>query len=120
MHAFAPACKRWLKRPNMLPISPAFPSPGFFWTQKSAATQLRLAGFVEVETDLESAPTLLDSRQHYSDFVKAVIVRQHIEHISDPDLQQQYVSELTDLAASDDPPFLLDYCRLNMSAKVPE
>jgi trans-aconitate 2-methyltransferase len=98
----------------------AFPEPWVYLDAESAAAMLRAAGFVDVKTDLESAPTLFDGRRQYFDFVKAVIVRQHIERISDPDLQLEYVSELTDLAAGDDPPFLLDYWRLNMSAKVPQ
>jgi len=96
-----------------------FPEPWVYLDAERAAALLRAAGFVDVKTDLEPAPTLFDNRQEYFDFVKAVIVRQHIERISDPQLQLQYVSELADLAASDDPPFLLDYCRLNLSAQVP-
>jgi len=106
--------------PQYAPYLAGFPEPWVFLDAEPAAALLRGAGFVDVKTDLEPAPTLLDSRQEYFDFVKAVIVRQHIERISDPDLQQQYVSELTDRAAADDPPFLLDYWRLNMSAMVPK
>ncbi len=97
-----------------------FPEPWVYLDAENAASLLRSAGFADVKTGLESAPTLFDNRQEYFDFVKAVIVRQHIEQISDPELQLKYVSDLTDLAASDDPPFLLDYWRLNMSARVPE
>lgn len=97
-----------------------FPEPWVYLDAETAAAMLRAAGFIEVKTDLESAPTIFDGRQQYFDFVKAVIVRQHIERISDPELRLQYVSELTDLAASDDPPFQLDYWRLNISARVPE
>ena len=97
-----------------------FPEPWVYLDAENAASLLRGAGFVGVKTDLESAPTLFDSRQEYFDFVKAVIVRQHIGRISDPELQLQYVSDLTELAASDDPPLLLDYWRLNMSARAPD
>jgi trans-aconitate 2-methyltransferase len=97
-----------------------FAEPWVYLDAETAAAMLRAAGFVEVGTDLEAAPTMFESRQQYFDFVKAVIVRQHIERISDPELRLQYVSELTDLAASDDPPFLLDYWRLNMRGEVPE
>ena len=96
-----------------------FPEPWVYLDAERAAALLLAAGFVDVKTDLEPAPTLFDGRQQYSEFLKTVIVRQHIGQISDPQLQLQYVSELADLAASDDPPFLLDYCRLNMSARVP-
>lgn len=95
-----------------------FSEPWVYLDAENAAAMLRAAGFVDVKTDLEAAPTLLEGRQQYFDFVKAIIVRQHIERISDPDLRLEYVSELTELAAGDDPPFLLDYWRLNINARV--
>ena len=62
---------------------------------------------------------MMESRRQYEEFVRTMIVRAHIELLPDPSLRDQYVSELADLAAADDPPFLLDYCRLNLAAKKP-
>jgi trans-aconitate 2-methyltransferase len=106
-----------------LPFAPYladFPSPWFFQNAEGAADALRRAGFVQIETSLEPALIVMESRQHYQEFVRTVIVRTHLDRLPDPELRDQYVSQLADLAARDDPPFLLDYCRLNLSATRPE
>lgn len=103
-----------------LPFAPYladFPSPWFFQNAEGAADVLGRAGFVQIETSLEPALIVMESRQHYQDFVRTAIVRTHLDRLPDPELRGQYVSQLADLAAGDDPPFLLDYCRLNLAAK---
>jgi trans-aconitate 2-methyltransferase len=105
--------------PKFAPFLATFPSPWLYQNAEAAAATLRRAGFVEVETNLEAAPTLLDDRRHYFEFVKTVIVRTHLERLPDEDLREQYVSDLADQAAKDDPPFLLDYWRLNLTARKP-
>lgn len=97
-----------------------FREPWTFNDADTAAAVLRRAGFVEVETSLESAPTLLEDLPKYSEFVRTVILRQHLERIPQADLQTAFVAALADLAATDDPPFSLDYWRLNLSAKTPD
>ncbi len=103
--------------PIYAPYLASFPSPWFFQDAEGAAATLRRAGFVEIETSLEPAHTIMQDRQHYIEFVRAVIVRAHLNRLPSPELQDQYVSELADQAAADDPPFLLDYWRLNLSAR---
>jgi trans-aconitate 2-methyltransferase len=96
-----------------------FPSPWLFEDAKGAAETLRCAGFDDIQTSVEAAPTLMDDRQHYSDFIKSVIVRAHLQRLPDSSVGEQYISELADQAEKDDPPFLLDYWRLNLSARKP-
>lgn len=101
------------------PFLADFPSPWLFQNAEAAADTLRRSGFVEVETGLEPALIIMDNRQHYMEFVKTVVVRAHLDRLPTPDLQAQYVSQLADQAEADDPPFVLDYCRLNLAAKKP-
>ncbi len=96
-----------------------FPEPWFYQDAGRAASTLQRAGFVDVEANLEPAPTQLDDRLHYIEFLKTVIVRAHLERLPDAVLREQYISALADQAANDDPPFLLDYWRLNLSARKP-
>jgi trans-aconitate methyltransferase len=103
--------------PPFAPYLADFPSPWFFQNAEGAADGMRRAGFVQIETSLEPALIVMESRQHYQEFVKTVIVRTYLERLPDPELRGQYVSQLADLAAGDDPPFLLDYCRLNLAGK---
>jgi trans-aconitate 2-methyltransferase len=96
-----------------------FPSPWLFQSAEGAADTLRRTGFVEIQTSLEPALTVMEDRRRYEEFVRTVIVRAHVDRLPDPDLRDQYVSDLADLSAADDPPFLLDYWRLNLTAKKP-
>lgn len=105
--------------PEFAPFLANFPSPWLYQNAETAADTLRRAGFVDVQTNLEAAPTLFDDGRHYAEFVKTVIVRTHLERLPDPSLREQYVSDLADQAANDDPPFLLDYWRLNLGATKP-
>ena len=105
--------------PKYAPYLASFPSPWLFENAEGAADTLRRAGFVEIQTSLEPAPTLMEGRRHYEEFVRTVIVRAHLDRLPDPDVRDQYVSELAERAAADDPPFLLDYWRLNLAGRRP-
>jgi trans-aconitate 2-methyltransferase len=96
-----------------------FPSPWLFQDAEVAAAMLQGAGFVEIETSLEPAHIVMENRTHYMEYVRTVIVRTHLDRLPGQDLRDQYVAQLADRAAADDPPFLLDYCRLNLTAKRP-
>jgi trans-aconitate 2-methyltransferase len=98
----------------------SYPSPWLYQDVEGAAATLKGAGFIEIQTNLEAAPTVLEGRRHYIEFVTTVIVRTYLERLPDAKLREQYVSGLADQAAQDDPPFLLDYWRLNLSARKPE
>jgi len=101
------------------PYLASFASPWLFQNAEAAADTLRTAGFVGIETALEPALIVMDNRQHYMEFLKTVVVRTHLDRLPTPELQAQYVSQLADQAAGDDPPFVLDYCRLNLVANKP-
>jgi trans-aconitate 2-methyltransferase len=106
----APKCARFFAR---------FRDPWVYNDADTAADLLRQAGFIEVETTLEPALTVLENLKNYSDFLRTAILRRHLEEIPDPVLRAEFVAELADQAALDDPPFSLDYWRLNLSGKVP-
>jgi len=95
-----------------------FREPWVFADAETATRTLRRAGFVHIEAGLESALTILDDSKQYSEFLPAIILRTHMECLPAPDLRTRFVAELTEEAASDDPPFSLDYWRLNLSAKA--
>jgi hypothetical protein len=91
--------------------------PWEFSDAETAANRMRQAGFAKVETSLEEAPTQLPSGPEYRQFVENVILRNHLLQIPDPAARQQFLSELTKQAAADEPPFLLDYWRLNLKGR---
>lgn len=96
-----------------------FRTPWVFNDPETAAGLLRQAGFVQVGTGLESAPTVLENQEVYRDFLRTAVLRRHLEEIHDPSLRAEFVAELTRQAGSDYPPYSLDYWRLNLSGEVP-
>ena len=115
---------RLLARVARLMESPAYAKhfvgyrfPWEFSDAETAANRMRQAGFAKVETSLEEAPTQLPSGPEYRQFVENVILRNHLLQIPDPAARQQFLSELTKQAAADEPPFLLDYWRLNLKGR---
>jgi trans-aconitate 2-methyltransferase len=94
--------------------------PWLFADAETTASRLRNAGFTEVETSLEPAPTDLQKAVNYAEFLKNVIFHRHLDQIPDEALRHQFIATLTDTAAKDDPPFSLDYWRLNLKGRVPE
>jgi trans-aconitate 2-methyltransferase len=82
---------------------------------EETAARLRRAGFHDVVTSLESAPVTFDDAQAFQTFVDHVCLGPYLERLPEP-LRRPFSDELVARAASDDPPFTLDYWRLNMSA----
>ena len=91
--------------------------PWEFSDAETAAARLRAAGFDEIETSLEEAPTVLPNAQEFQQFVESVILRNHLLQIPEERVRQELLGELTRQCAADETPFLLDYGRLNMQAR---
>ncbi|PYQ46136.1 MAG: methyltransferase type 11 [Acidobacteria bacterium] len=120
-----PNIARLRDRANALATTSAFANyfagfrePWLFEDAEDAAQRLRNAGFVDVETSLEAAPTVLDDAAHYNEFVRNIVLRRHLENIPEPAERDQFMAILTQQAARDDPPFLLDYWRLNLRGRA--
>lgn len=112
-------------RANALAATPKFArfftgfrEPWLYQDAEGAAASLRAAGFVEVETSTEAAPTVLDSAEQYSEFVANIILRRHLENIPSEQLRAEFMARMTEQAAGDDPAFLLDYWRLNLRGRA--
>ena len=78
--------------------------------------RLRAAGFRDVNVWLEEAPVDLRRAEAYAEFVSVVCIRHHLDCLP-LELRQPFTRELTTLAGGDDPPFVLDYWRLNIDAR---
>jgi len=121
-----PNLVRLRERANALAATPKFAcffsgfhEPWLFEDAAAVAGTLRRAGFTEVETSVEPAPTVLDSAAQYEEFVRNIILHRHLENIPSRDLQAEFVATLTEQAATDDPAFSLDYWRLNLRGRSP-
>jgi trans-aconitate methyltransferase len=94
--------------------------PWEFASAETTARRLADAGFEAIETSLESAPTTFPDAEAFREFVAKVVLRAHLDAIRGDAAQDTFMDEITALAAQDDPPFTLDYWRLNLAARRPE
>jgi ubiquinone/menaquinone biosynthesis C-methylase UbiE len=97
-----------------------FRNPWVFSDASTARDMLEQAGFSEVETNLEKAPTRFDTAEEFSEFVSKVILHRHLELLPNGSVRRRMLDELAERASHDHPPFELDYWRLNLSAKKPQ
>ena len=118
-----PNLKQLLDRAHHLMDSPGFASffagwrdPWRFAGPDETRAVLEGLGFTGVEVSLEAAPTTLPDRAAFSDFIACVCIRHHVDKLP-PTHRESFLTALVDAAAGDDPPFTLDYWRLNMSAR---
>ena len=109
---------RLMRETRFAPYFDDWTDPTYYSDADSAAQRMRAAGFVEVETSLEAAPTTFDSPVEFQEFIANVCVRYHVARLPDGD-RQAYLRELTVAAAGDTPPLTLDYWRLNLSGRRP-
>ena len=97
----------------------AWQDPWEFADTETTNRRLDEVGFDEVRTSLVPAPVVQPDAHAFRTFVTTVICRPHLAHLADPELQQAFVQHLTEQAATDSPPFELDYHRLNIEARRP-
>lgn len=105
-----------ISAPPLAPFFAGWQSPWEYASAETTAERLRRAGFDDIRTSLEPAPVLLANAEEYREYLANIIFHRHLERMADPELRRGFLDELTRPAAQDDPPFLLDYWRLNMSA----
>lgn len=85
-------------------------------TPEVTAERLQRAGFADVHTGLEQAPATLPDEQTFRAFCATITLGPYIQRLPD-ELQDRFLDPITAESAQDDPPFTLDYWRLNMQAR---
>lgn len=90
-----------------------------FATPEQTAARLHAAGFIDVHTSLEPAPTTLADEPAYREFVGTVIYHPHLRMLPDLALRERFLDAVTARARQQDPPFTLDYWRLNLEGRRP-
>jgi trans-aconitate 2-methyltransferase len=86
---------------------------------KETAERLRAAGFIEVETGLREARVEMKEAAAFRAFVATVTGHPYVARIPNEKLRERFLDEVTESAAKENPPFVLDYWRLNMRARKP-
>ena len=118
-----PNLARLLARTHALMDSPPYAlhfsgwsAPWNFASVEQTRRRLEAAGFDCVEVSLEEAPTRLPDAGAFAEFISCVCVRHHVDTLPVSE-RPAFVAALTAQAAADDPPFVLDYWRLNIAAR---
>lgn len=104
------------------PFTPYFAGWEGPWTFADAdetADRLRTAGFVDVATEVIAAPTTLPDAASYREFLATVVLGTHLGRLPDAAHRDRFLDTLVDRAVCDDPPFSLDYWRLNLQGQRP-
>jgi trans-aconitate 2-methyltransferase len=90
-----------------------FREPWHYATAEETRARLEAAGFVDVKAWLDAAPTRFADAAAFREFLTHVILRDELPRLPDDGARGRYVDALVDLASRDDPPFELDYWRLD-------
>jgi trans-aconitate 2-methyltransferase len=122
-----PNIARLRKRVRILAQSPefsqslaAFPEPWCFSDAEAAASGLRAAGFEDVHTDIEAAAYSVPTSLEFQEYLRTFVLHRHLELLPGEQLRKQFLEELAAASAGDNPPWTLDYTRLNLRARKPE
>ena len=109
-------CRSLMASPEFAPFFEGWCDPWTFAGDDDTRTRVAQAGFRAVEVSLEPAPTGFSGADAFGDFVSTVCLRHHLDRLP-VSRRAGFVAQVTDLAAADDPPFTLDYWRLNIDAR---
>jgi trans-aconitate methyltransferase len=87
---------------------------------EETAGRLKRTGFANVKTWLEESPVHLSDAQTFYDFEANVTLHRHLAAITDDRARHEFLEALTRQYTADDPPWTLDYWRLNIRATKPD
>jgi len=101
------------------PYFTSWEEPWEFSDAATTARRLEEAGFEAVHTRLFPSPVVQPDAHAYQTFITTVICRPHLAYLPEQSLQNAFVEHLTEQASRDNPPFELDYWRLDLDARKP-
>ncbi|HYI25263.1 MAG TPA: methyltransferase domain-containing protein [Thermomicrobiales bacterium] len=93
--------------------------PWNFAGDRETVARLGSAGFSHPEAEVIHAPVVLDDAAAYREFLETVVLGTHLKRLPTDDLRQAFLDEMVRQGESDDPPWLLDYWRLNLQGQRP-
>jgi trans-aconitate 2-methyltransferase len=104
--------------PELAPFFDGWAGPWEFADDVTTANRLQDAGFTDITTWLYEAPTAFDDADVYRRFLTNVIFGEHLARLPEAE-REPFIERLVEGAALENPPFVLDYWRLNMRATRP-
>jgi trans-aconitate methyltransferase len=104
--------------PQLSPIFEGWDGPWEFADVATTTMRLDRAGFTAIDVSLEPSDVTFPDRASFREFVSCVCLRDHVSRMPEA-LRPGFLDAIADEAAADDPPFTLDYWRLNLAAAKP-
>ena len=101
------------------PFFAGWPGPWNFAGAEDTADRLQAAGYVDVATEVMPAPTTLPDAARYREFLATVVLGSHLARLPDEAHRAHFLAPLVAAAKGDDPPYTLDYWRLNLAGRRP-
>jgi trans-aconitate methyltransferase len=106
-----------MRTPTFAPCFTGWVNPWTFADPETTRTRLHEAGFVHADAHLVPSPTPFADVGTFRAFLASVLLRVHLQHIPTPELKAQFLDAIVTQAATDTPPYELDYVRLNLTAR---
>lgn len=97
----------------------AWRDPWEFANAQTTSSRLTNAGFEDVQTSVEASPVVFADAPAFAAFITNVICRPYLACLPEGQVRDGFIDRVTAQAAADDPPFELDYWRLNLSVRKP-
>jgi len=96
-----------------------FQEPWFFSDAGEAASNLHAAGFENIESGLEQADFNAPNADEFQQYLRTFVLHRHLAVIPNEELRSSFLQQLTEASARENPPWRLDYWRLNLRALKP-
>lgn len=106
-----------LEEPALAPYFAGVRPAWHFASADETAARLSRLGFVEVRTALVPAPTPFESREAFRTFATNVVLGQRLGPLKDERLKTEVIERVVEQHAHDEPPFVLDYVRLDIAGE---
>ena len=94
-------------------------APWLYADAETTARRLERAGFRDVRTSTESAPTTFPDRTAFVAFAERVVLRTHVARLPSAAERRRYLERVADRSQRASPAFTFDYQRLNIEARRP-
>jgi trans-aconitate 2-methyltransferase len=93
--------------------------PWTFADAETTASRLARAGFTDITTNVIAAPTVMEDADAYREFLQTVVFGTHLLRLPTADLKDRFIDAMVAAGGHDEPPYELDYWRLNLQGRKP-
>ena len=106
-----------LAEPDLAACLAGRPPPWHYADAETTRVLLAEAGFTDAKVTLTEAPVVLDGQGTYREFLGRVVFGAQMEALGDDGRRARFLDAMVAGGAADDPPWSLDYVRLDITAR---